>query len=116
MFRREFAKTEFFGADGIRNTGHTGSDQGVAHQGVCRAAGYCGQCNARADFNHADHRTGDVFQYEFPGGIDIYLQDEATSVIWGMPGEVFNQGLADEVLPLEELGDRISRIVLKQRL
>ncbi len=37
----------------------------------------------------------------------IIAQDEATSVVWGMPGSAVAAGLADEVLPL----DRIARAV-----
>lgn len=33
-------------------------------------------------------------------GATILAQDEATSVVWGMPGGVVNAGLADRVLPL----------------
>lgn len=35
------------------------------------------------------------------------IQDEASSVVWGMPGSVYGESLADEVLPLEKLGSRI---------
>ena len=41
----------------------------------------------------------------------ILAQDEATSVVWGMPGTVVNAGLADEVLPLEEVVPAILREV-----
>ena len=37
-------------------------------------------------------------------GGQVLVQDEATSVVWGMPGQVVRAGLADEVLPLEQLG------------
>ena len=36
-------------------------------------------------------------------GGQILAQDEATSVAWGMPGQVANAGLADDVLPLTDL-------------
>jgi two-component system chemotaxis response regulator CheB len=36
-------------------------------------------------------------------GADIVAQDEATSVVWGMPGAVATAGLATAVLPLEEI-------------
>jgi two-component system, chemotaxis family, protein-glutamate methylesterase/glutaminase len=36
-------------------------------------------------------------------GADIVVQDEATSVVWGMPGAVANAGLATAVLPLNEI-------------
>jgi two-component system chemotaxis response regulator CheB len=37
------------------------------------------------------------------GGSTILAQDEATSVVWGMPGFVVRAGLADKVLPISEL-------------
>jgi two-component system chemotaxis response regulator CheB len=44
-------------------------------------------------------------------GGQIFVQDEATSVVWGMPGFVANAGLADKVLPLQQLGSEIVRRV-----
>ena len=41
------------------------------------------------------------------------IQDESSSVVWGMPGSVYEAGLADEILPLENLGERIQQIVRK---
>jgi len=40
-------------------------------------------------------------------GGQVLVQDEATSVVWGMPGVVARAGLADAVLPLEEIGPEI---------
>ncbi len=37
-------------------------------------------------------------------GSMIIAQDEATSVVWGMPGAVSREGLADHVLPVFEIG------------
>ena len=36
-------------------------------------------------------------------GASVIAQDEATSVVWGMPGAVANAGLADRVLPLDQV-------------
>jgi two-component system, chemotaxis family, protein-glutamate methylesterase/glutaminase len=36
-------------------------------------------------------------------GARVLVQDEASSVVWGMPGAVANAGLADRVLPLDEI-------------
>ncbi|MEV4707774.1 chemotaxis response regulator protein-glutamate methylesterase [Actinoplanes sp. NPDC049316] len=36
-------------------------------------------------------------------GAEILAQDEASSVVWGMPGAVVGAGLADEVLPLDRI-------------
>ncbi len=44
-------------------------------------------------------------------GGQILVQDQATSVVWGMPGFVANAGLADKVLPLDQLGLEILRRV-----
>lgn len=37
-------------------------------------------------------------------------QDEASSVVWGMPGAIVQQGLADEILPLDRIADRIAEL------
>jgi two-component system chemotaxis response regulator CheB len=42
------------------------------------------------------------------------VQDEATSVVWGMPGAVHAAGDADEVLPLEAIAGRLAEIVLRK--
>jgi two-component system chemotaxis response regulator CheB len=44
-------------------------------------------------------------------GASILAQDEASSVVWGMPGAVVNAGLADRVLPLDQVVPEILRIV-----
>jgi two-component system chemotaxis response regulator CheB len=44
-------------------------------------------------------------------GGQVIVQDEATSVVWSMPGAVARAGLADQVLPLERLGPEIVRRV-----
>ncbi len=41
----------------------------------------------------------------------ILAQDEASSVVWGMPGLVANAGLADAVLPIDQLMPEILRRV-----
>jgi two-component system chemotaxis response regulator CheB len=38
----------------------------------------------------------------------VVVQDEFTSVVWGMPGEVARAGLAEAILPLSQLGAEIS--------
>ncbi len=43
----------------------------------------------------------------------VIAQDEETSVVWGMPKAVVDAGLADSILPLEKIGEAISRVVLK---
>jgi len=44
-------------------------------------------------------------------GGQVLAQDEASSVVWGMPGYVANAGLADAVLPLADLAGEIIRRV-----
>lgn len=45
----------------------------------------------------------------------IVAQDEASSVVWGMPGFVANAGLADRILPLNQIADDIVRTVARGR-
>jgi two-component system, chemotaxis family, protein-glutamate methylesterase/glutaminase len=40
-------------------------------------------------------------------GGSVFAQDEASSVVWGMPGAVAKAGLCTEVLPLDEIGRRL---------
>ena len=44
-------------------------------------------------------------------GGDVIVQDESTSVVWGMPGFVARAGLASEVMPIEQLGGEVRRRV-----
>jgi two-component system chemotaxis response regulator CheB len=37
----------------------------------------------------------------------VLVQDEATSVVWGMPGAIHRAGMADRVLPLAEIAGEI---------
>ena len=43
-------------------------------------------------------------------GASVLAQDEATSVVWGMPGAVARAGLADRILPLDEVVPEILRL------
>jgi two-component system chemotaxis response regulator CheB len=40
-------------------------------------------------------------------GARVVVQDEASSVVWGMPGAVANAGLAHDVLPLEQIAGKL---------
>ncbi len=42
-------------------------------------------------------------------GAEIVTQDEASSVVWGMPGYVTNAGLSEQVLPLNQIAQYIVR-------
>jgi two-component system chemotaxis response regulator CheB len=48
-------------------------------------------------------------------GGQVLVQDEATSVVWGMPGFVARAGLADQVLPLDRIATEIVRRVKQGR-
>ena len=39
----------------------------------------------------------------------VIVQDEASSVVWGMPGFVARAGLAQKILPLNQIGEEILR-------
>ena len=43
-------------------------------------------------------------------GARILVQDEASSVVWGMPGAVVEAGLQDEVLPLSSFASRLQEL------
>lgn len=47
-------------------------------------------------------------------GSSVIAQDEASSVVWGMPGSVVQEGLADAVVPLDEIPREIIRRVTGQ--
>jgi two-component system chemotaxis response regulator CheB len=44
-------------------------------------------------------------------GGHVVVQDEATSVVWGMPGAVARAGLADVVLPMDQIAAEVTRRV-----
>lgn len=45
----------------------------------------------------------------------VLVQDEASSVVWGMPGAVAKAGLADRVLPVRDIAAEIARRVASGR-
>lgn len=49
-------------------------------------------------------------------GGNVIIQDEASSVVWGMPGLVHASGLDDAAYPLEQLAGEITRRVTNSRL
>jgi two-component system chemotaxis response regulator CheB len=49
------------------------------------------------------------------GGGTVIVQDQASSVVWGMPGAVSSAGFADEVLPLERIPEAIVRHLTRVR-
>jgi two-component system chemotaxis response regulator CheB len=46
---------------------------------------------------------------------EIIAQDEATSVVWGMPGTAVAAGIVDQVLPLNAISDEIVRRINMRR-
>jgi two-component system, chemotaxis family, protein-glutamate methylesterase/glutaminase len=48
-------------------------------------------------------------------GGNVIAQDEATSVVWGMPGQVAHAGLCSAVLPIKEIADRLTRLFTGDR-
>jgi len=48
-------------------------------------------------------------------GGEVIIQDEASSVVWGMPGLVHASGLSDAAYPLDQLAPEITRRVLRSR-
>jgi two-component system, chemotaxis family, protein-glutamate methylesterase/glutaminase len=49
------------------------------------------------------------------GGGSVIAQDEATSVIWGMPGSAVEARVCSAVLPLEQIAPRVVRMFLGAR-
>lgn len=48
-------------------------------------------------------------------GGHVIAQDEATSIVWGMPGHVAHAGLCSAVLPLGDIGPKVARLFLGDR-
>jgi two-component system, chemotaxis family, protein-glutamate methylesterase/glutaminase len=48
-------------------------------------------------------------------GAPVFAQDQATSVVWGMPGYVSQAGLAEKILPLPQIAPEIARRVAALR-
>ncbi len=44
-------------------------------------------------------------------GAQIIAQDEASSVVWGMPGSIVQAGLAEQIKPISQIGSTIMNIV-----
>jgi two-component system chemotaxis response regulator CheB len=43
-------------------------------------------------------------------GGSVIAQDEATSVVWGMPGAAAHAGVCSAVLPLDQIGPKVARL------
>jgi two-component system, chemotaxis family, protein-glutamate methylesterase/glutaminase len=57
----------------------------------------------------SDGRAGAAAIREAGG--HVVVQDQATSVVWGMPGAIATAGLADEILPLDRIAETIVRAI-----
>lgn len=42
---------------------------------------------------------------------NIIIQDQATSIVWGMPKAIFDENLHDTIMPIEKIADSINRII-----
>jgi len=77
---------------------------GVMFNSVLKAAGT--HCVAALLTGMGDDGSRELLALR-QAGIRTLVQDEATSVVWGMPGTAFRLGAADEVLPLERIPGRL---------
>ena len=46
--------------------------------------------------------------------VEIIIQDEETSVVWGMPGAIANAGIADQCLPLDQIAPALLRVMQRR--
>jgi two-component system chemotaxis response regulator CheB len=81
----------------------------VLFRSVARAVGGNAVTAVLTGMGH-DGRDGCIPLRE--AGARIIAQDQATSVVWGMPGAVATAGLADDILPLHAIGPAIAGHVL----
>ena len=63
-----------------------------------------------------------VFDDAVPGlavrvaaGGSVIAQDEATSVVWGMPGAAANAGICSAILPLNQIAPKLVRLFAGDR-
>jgi two-component system chemotaxis response regulator CheB len=49
-------------------------------------------------------------------GGHVLAQDEATSVVWGMPGQVAHAGLASALLPVQDIAPALNRLFAGERM
>jgi two-component system chemotaxis response regulator CheB len=48
-------------------------------------------------------------------GAPTLVQDEASSVVWGMPGAAYKLGAAQEVVPLSRVAERLIALSAQAR-
>jgi two-component system chemotaxis response regulator CheB len=49
------------------------------------------------------------------GGGSVIAQDEASSVVWGMPGAAATAGICSAILPLNQIGSKVNRLFAGDR-
>ncbi len=59
----------------------------------------------------ADGQKGAAVAVE--AGASVVAQDEATSVVWGMPGAVATAGLCSAILPLPEIASYVRKLAMR---
>jgi two-component system chemotaxis response regulator CheB len=49
-------------------------------------------------------------------GGTVIAQDELTSIVWGMPGAVATRGLCSAVLPVDQIGGHVRKLIMRSAL
>ena len=57
------------------------------------------------------HGAADIVSH----GGSVIAQDEATSVVWGMPGAAAHAGICAAILPLNQIGSKVNRLFAGDR-
>lgn len=77
-----------------------------------RSVAHCAGANAVAVLLTGMGADGAAGMKEMhDAGAKTVIQDEQSSVVWGMPGAAFKLGCADHVLPLEDVAARILALI-----
>lgn len=84
----------------------------VLFRSVAQAAG-TNTCAALLTGMGADGAQGLKELYDL--GVSTFAQDEATSVVWGMPGEAVKRGAASAILPITEIAAALTAAVTTPR-
>ena len=103
--------------DNVRGASEYALDAGVQEYRTRVAAGNNGMNTTDADSPWVDPMATDPSD-DSPSAIAIdtvtvVAQDEATSVVWGMPGAVATAGLCTAVMPLAEIGSYLRRVAAR---
>ncbi len=72
---------------------------------------YFGQAILGVVLTGMGHDGADGAKVIADSGGSVIAQDEESSVVWGMPGAVAQAGAAAEILPLDQIGAKIIRIL-----